>query len=414
MHTCTHNIFRTIHAQLHTNQYKSVYIGVCTLYWHWHWHWHQHCHDSIINIWKWWSVTLSAKWKILSLQRKYHSQHRSHWSGAITSKMDVNTYIMTPIHRYIYCLIESFFFRTSQQIKNENFRKNYAKKKINKRMNSYREKLLIRKLRINWPLWVLDTTQRQGEKMCSVINAWPQWNIVAGIIITLRYYRTWFYYHIMASRGWLAIVFFSVSLAIAYLVYSMHFYNVCLFILFANLIVRERAYSFIQVCSSVENVSIYTIDSSDLNWKLLRSMHILRVLVVFLFVYLFVVGVVVISRCARQPIRAIFNSHIFIPMRYIYVWVFLYVQILRLTAFDCPVHQAYTQGLSDLDFVWIHLKMIRENDPWIRSTISIGFECDSPIHIYWIGRCASNVSRGKDAWKVRSLIITMPGKWLMA
>lgn len=127
---CTHNIFRTIHAQLHTNQYKSVYIGVCTLYWHWH--------DSIINIWKWWSVTLSAKWKISSLQRKYRSQHRSHWSGAITSKMDVNTYIMTPIHRYIYCLIESFFFRTSQQIKNENFRKNYAKEKINKRMNSYK------------------------------------------------------------------------------------------------------------------------------------------------------------------------------------------------------------------------------------------------------------------------------------
>lgn len=47
----------------------------------------------------------------------------------------------------------------------------------------------------------------------------------------------------------------------------------------------ERSYCFIQVCSSVENMSICTIDSSDLNWKLLRSMHILRVLVVHFFIY---------------------------------------------------------------------------------------------------------------------------------
>lgn len=79
--------------------------------------------------------------------------------------------------------------------------------------------------------------------------------------------------------------------------FTVRIHNVCLFIRWER--VRARAwtskfiskagekegkmrasYIFIQVCSSVENMSIYTIDSSDLNWKLLRSMHILRALVI--------------------------------------------------------------------------------------------------------------------------------------
>lgn len=104
--------------------------------------------------------------------------------------------------------------------------------------------------------------------MCSVdVYSKPRMkngkSATAGIIITLHYYRTWFYYHKMALRGCLAIVF-HVQLPNLFTVYNLQ----CM------LIYSVRA--AIQVCSSVENVSIYTSESSDLNWKLLHPMHIFR------------------------------------------------------------------------------------------------------------------------------------------
>lgn len=192
--------------------------------------------------------------------------------------------------------------------------------------------------------------------MSSIINALPQWNIVAGIIITLRYYRTWFYYHIMASTGWLAIVFFLCwylayclpCLQFAFTMYML-IYSVC------ERMRAERSYCFIQVCSSVENMSICTIDSSDLNWKLLRSMHILRVLVVHFFIYCLLFRDVHVNE-----FYAIFNLHIkkcvcerWRSMRVLFFCCCLF----KFRAFDCirlPSTlsiNSHTQGLSDLKFI---------------------------------------------------------------
>lgn len=62
--------------------------------------------------------------------------------------------------------------------------------------------------------------------------------------------------------------------------------------------------------------------------------------------------------------------------------------------------------------------MIRENDPWIRSTISIGFECDSPIqylldwkmcieHFTWKRRLKSEITYYNHARQMANGLIGM-------
>lgn len=159
----------------------------------------------------------------------------------------------------------------------------------------------------------------------------------------------------------------------------MLIYSVC------ERMLAERSYCFIQVCSSVENMSICTIDSSDLNWKLLRSMHILRVLVVHFFLFI----VCYFAMCTST------NSMLFLSCTLRNACVsagdrcafFCCCCLFKFCAFDCirlpstlSIY-SHTQGLSDLKFIW----------KWSVKTIheygSTNWWVGCVIQIYSIGRC---------------------------
>lgn len=180
--------------------------------------------------------------------------------------MDVNTYIMTPIHRimrfmfylYLYHFISHTHSGIAQHIKNE----------IKNALDNagYAPTATIPR----WTREILCSIECISDRAVTTAAA-------AGIIIALRYYRTWFYYHIMAIRGWLPIVFVSWLVGQLLALFTVHNLQCTLliFILCAPFLSLSRA--VIQVCSSVEIVSICTNDSSDSNWKLFHPMHIFRV-----------------------------------------------------------------------------------------------------------------------------------------
>lgn len=222
--------------------------------------------------------------------------------------MDVNTYIMTPIQSAaVYTSVDRIvLFRTSQQIKNENFRK-MSEKRTNEK--STHACICHTHQVISDHSWFLMHHERREKKPTNQ----QQYEFDHQCIATMKY-SSRHYHHVTLLSNMVLLPYNGINRLTGYCFFLCWYLAYCLpclqfaftmYMLIYSVCERmraERSYCFIQVCSSVENMSICTIDSSDLNWKLLRSMHILRVLVVHFFIYL----LFVISRCARQRILCYF------------------------------------------------------------------------------------------------------------
>lgn len=92
-------------------------------------------------------------------------------SGAITSKMDVNTYIMTPIQSAaVYTSVDRIvLFRTSQQIKNENFRKMSEKRTNEKKYSCLHMPYASSD---QWSLMVLNAPRETRKKTNQPTTIW--------------------------------------------------------------------------------------------------------------------------------------------------------------------------------------------------------------------------------------------------
>lgn len=140
---------------------------------------------------------------------------------------------------------------------------------------------------------------RAREKLCTIecIAGRRLTETAAGIIIALRYYRTWFYYHIMAFRGWLTIVFVSslvrsfIRSVLLSLVYSSQFTQCMrLFILCARTLGSYTGLQFSRNCVYFAQLILVTqIGSYCIECIFLELFCIyVSVLGLFFFVLLFV------------------------------------------------------------------------------------------------------------------------------
>lgn len=153
---------------------RTTLLSTYWKWWRWRWHYRlneKYCHFENIARESAWTAVCNR------IQNGYEHLHHDTDSSYYYA-------IRCSTSFYLTC------FRIVQHIKNE-----------------------IKNALVNASYASIDTTTRWTlRKYCvrSIVCIAAQWQcveIAAGIIIALRYYRTWFYYHIMAIRGLLIIVF---------------------------------------------------------------------------------------------------------------------------------------------------------------------------------------------------------------